>query len=261
MKVLLATLVRYATNPTLLVIVLLLVVLAFGAERCQRQGLETKIEETQRLQLALQDSLRITHLRNGQLRYEKKTLQGTISQVSAQNSQLNKQQKELLTYVKEQAKKPKRDGGLIAAGSVVYETGINKPLPSVPATVSDSVDVVDFAYESDTLRYRARLRGVRIDSTSRPRLQLTALSLPNTATVAFQWGTKKEGYPVSFSVQNSNPLYRVSNVESYAIPELRPEIRRRTRVGRWLVGLAKAGKVVVPGLVGAGAGYVLGRGH
>ncbi len=249
------------THLSLLAAILLLLV-GFGAERCQRQNLQTQWEENARLQGALQDSVRVTRLANGQLRHEKKTLQGTLSQVKAHNSQLNQQQKELLAQVAILSKKPKAQGGLIAAGSIAYETGIKKPLPSVPATATDTANVVDFTYQSDTLRYQARLRGVRIDSTSRPRLQLTDLQLPNVATVAFQWGTKKEGYPVSFSVQNSNPLYRVSNVESYAIPELRPEIRRRTRAGRLLQTIAKGVKIALPALVvGAGAGYVLGSGH
>lgn len=255
---LLAFLRRYGYYAVALVLVLLLVL---GTERCQRQAYEAKLLELARLNEALSDSMHTTRQANGTLTHEKKTLQASLGTLREQNALLNQEQRALVAKVTELNKKPRRQGRVITAGSITYDTGIKKPLPSVPAQATDSADVVDFTYSSDSISYRARLRGVRIDSTSKPTLQLTNVKLPNVATVVFAWGSKKDGSPVSFSVHNSNPLFNVSSVESYAIPELRPEIQEKTRVGKILQGLGRVGKYVIPVAAAAAGGYVLGRGH
>ena len=60
----------------------------------------------------------------------------------------------------------------------------------------------------------------------KPELVFKNLQFNNTQIIDFHWkDNKKEGYPIAFSVSNSNPYFEVVNIESYAIPELKREIK------------------------------------
>ena len=46
----------------------------------------------------------------------------------------------------------------------------------------------------------------------------------NTQFIEFHWkNEKKIGYPIAFSVTNSNDLFKTTNIDSYVIPEIKKE--------------------------------------
>jgi hypothetical protein len=241
---------------------LLLLLLAGGIVRhyLDTQTSEKALSEL-RLYQALQDELRSVRTQNGELRVEKLTLQGSVSQLQTHVNDLNAQQQRLLTTVTQYQHAEKKSGHrLLSAGSIHYAVGPRQPLPALaPDSIeadSSQGETLRFTYQSDTLRYQATVRGVRADSTKQAALQLTELSLPNEATVIFSWDTKRPGVPVAFSVSNSNPLFRVNGLESYAIPDLRPELVKPRGLHAVWVGLKQSLPYVVPALVAGGIGGV-----
>lgn len=257
----------YVPAPrTILIVVLLfvLLLLAFIVPRCSPR---TPAANELRLELALRDSLRVGRDENGTLRYEKLALQGTLAQLRAHVGQLNDQQRRLSETVARYEKQRRVTGKtLIAAGSVRYQTGLHAALPPVFADSSvtaatatgDSTRSLHFAYASDSISYRAEVAGLA--RGQRPSLALTQLALPNEATVSFTWDEKKPGVPVSFSVRNSNPLYRVSGVESYAIPDLRPGLVEPTGLAKVVRDVKRAAPFLGIGtLVGLTVGAALSR--
>jgi hypothetical protein len=74
--------------------------------------------------------------------------------------------------------------------------------------------------------------------------------------VNFHWkDDRKEGYPISFNVINTNPYFKVHDIQSYAIPELTREKVKPTfwqKVGQF--GKSTGGKLTIFGIgVGVGA--------
>jgi hypothetical protein len=80
---------------------------------------------------------------------------------------------------------------------------------------------------------------------------------PNTQKIDFQWkDNRKEGYPISFSVINTNPYFKVTDIQSYIIPEiikseLKPNIWQKIGQRSKTLG----GKAVIFS-VGVGVGFL-----
>jgi hypothetical protein len=85
-------------------------------------------------------------------------------------------------------------------------------------------------------------------------LFIDSLNLYNKQFIEFHWlNERKDGYPVSFTVRNSNPYFKTYDIESYIIPEvqksqLKPNIWQKT--GNFYR------KNRVPFAVGVGAGIL-----
>jgi hypothetical protein len=83
-----------------------------------------------------------------------------------------------------------------------------------------------------------------------------SFNLPNKQEISFQWGKEpKEGYPVSFSVSNSNKYFKVANIESYAIPEIKKTELKPNFWNKLGTTFTKGGNSIV--YIGIGAGIVL----
>lgn len=263
------------TLPTRWVIILVAVLVAvfislalLALHKSGAGGNQSEISAL-RLSQALSDSVRSVN-ENGQLRREKLTLQGSIRQLEAESAALNAQQQELLATVKRYQAQPKGPR-LIAAGSIRSRAALRHPQPwlaadtlsrsesgkSVAETRPDTTSLT-FTFASDTLNYRAQVRGLRAVPGQVPALQLQSLNLPNEATVAFTWDEAHAGHPVSFAVTNSNPLFRVAGLESYAIPELRPEILKPHGWPKLWKGLGHGLRTLVPIGLGVLAGFTAG---
>jgi hypothetical protein len=113
------------------------------------------------------------------------------------------------------------------------------------------------------IKYHFTARGVLPFPTNiKPTLLINNITLPNEQFVEFHWlDNKKEGYPIAFSVTNTNKFVKVYDVNSYAIPELKKEIVNPTgweKVGQWFVKNGKIVGYVAGGIVvGAGGTYLL----
>jgi hypothetical protein len=80
---------------------------------------------------------------------------------------------------------------------------------------------VQFVKNDSTMKYDLIVHNVQPIDLELPKLEFKKFELPNTQFIEFHWkDERKEGYPISFSVTNSNPYYKVYNIDSYAIPEL-----------------------------------------
>jgi len=99
---------------------------------------------------------------------------------------------------------------------------------------------------------------------TKPTLTFNSIQLPNKQFVDFYWkDNKKKGYPVTFSVSNSNPYFKVVNLESYIIPNVDKKYLDPNgwqKIGNFIF---KNGKTIlyvsVGAAAGAGAVYLLTR--
>ena len=87
-----------------------------------------------------------------------------------------------------------------------------------------------------------------------PTLTFQSLTLPNTQFIEFHWkNDNKVGYPVAFSVTNTNDYFRIINIDSYIIPEIKQSTLKPTfwsKVGDFFT--KSGGKLIWFGAGGVG---------
>lgn len=156
---------------------------------------------------------------------EKLSLQETVKNLDKITGQLNSMQKELVTRIKEVEK----GNDIIAAA--LFDTNVK-----IDSLLHKGETIVDTTGRKITFRdlYKKDKKEVHYsfivgevlpaDFKIKPTLLIDSLYFPNTQFIDFKWkNDKKAGYPISFSVTNSNDFFKTGNVESYIIPQITKE--------------------------------------
>lgn len=242
-----------------------LFILVFGAWKLHSNKvnkLEAKYEAEVKLKNALVDTVHVYQNKQKEWVTEKLTIQSTIKNLEKSNTQLTQDQKQLIATVKEL----NRNNTVIVAALVKMQVKIDSLLLDGNVTVDTTKKEISFKDEyvldKKVMKYDFTIGKVLPATIGvKPTLLITSLEFPNTQKVNFFWkDNKKEGYPVSFSVANSNDFFKTVNIESYAIPEL---IKDQIKPNGWQkIGsffTKTGGKLVYIG-IGAGigvGGYIL----
>ena len=118
---------------------------------------------------------------------------------------------------------------------------------------------VEFKNKTKDINYSFIGNNVKpFDETKPITLDILNLSFPNEQAIDFHWkDNKKEGYPIAFSVTNTNKYYNVYNIESYAIPNLDKEEIAPTnwqKFKKWVGGNSDSAVKIG---IGVGIGYLL----
>ena len=91
-----------------------------------------------------------------------------------------------------------------------------------------------------------------------PTLTFEKFELNNTQFIEFHWKSEpKNGYPVSFSVSNSNKYFQTYDIESYTIPEIKKSELKPTfwqKLGKTLK--SSSGDLIIFG-AGLGTGLLI----
>jgi hypothetical protein len=150
---------------------------------------------------------------------EKLTIQADLNNLKKLNESLNDNQKMLFNKIQELNKKNE----VIAAALIdmnIDISNIDKKLES-EGKMGEYDNNVIFDYSDSNIEYSFSVNNIVVDKNEKPIGELAKLTLPNTQTISFQWEkNRRQDYPVSFSVSNSNPYFKVYNIESYIIPEI-----------------------------------------
>ena len=188
--------------------------------------------------------------KNNEIVAEKLTLQATVKELTGINSQLSANQQELLKRVKSIEK----SNTIIAAALI--ETKIS--LDSLRAgnifvdTTKNEIRVND---STKDIKYDFLIGKVKpISPGVKPTFKIKELTFTNTQFVEFHWGVKKEGYPISFSISNSNKYFKTTNIDSYAIPELNKTVIKPTGWQKFTSFFGKSTNVFMTFSIGFGAG-------
>ena len=225
--------------------VVLLMILAFGWMTNSRNAANAHLQQEISLRNALQSEMVITKDKLGRETAEKLTLQTDVKTLVDMKDKLSADKQQLIELVQRQDK----DHKLIVAALVKTKVVVKEIRSEKPAVLTDSS--ASFVVATDSIGYEATVTGVHVDSAKVPSLVVRNLVIPNSSEISFQWGEKKEGYPISFKITNSNPLFHTQNVESYAIPQLtKAEVRPNFFEGLSLT--LKNGKT--PFVIGVSAG-------
>jgi len=253
----------------LLVVVLLLIGGGiFNLQRNKIKEWKQKHQTEVNLNAALNADMTVYQNKEQEWVAEKVTMQASLNQLFDKFSDLTASQQELVTRVK----KLNKDNTVITAALIEANVKIDSLLLGqsdsgsvVVDTIGKKVNFNNLATADSTTKliYDIDVNHIlpaHVDVT--PTMLIKNLDFPNKQLVVFDWkNDKKRGYPVSFSTTNTNPYYKTSNINSYAIPQLYKETLDPTgwqKVGIWF---KKNGKIVgwVAGgvVVGAGGTYLL----
>lgn len=245
-----------------LVIVILIILMGVGINYHlnKRSKDEKKYEMELKLREALADSVVTYQTKEGTWVSEKRTLQGSLGELTQENVGLNKNQRALIGTINDMNKEWKGDKEIWAAARIEYKSLIDSLNIYIAgaSNIDTTKNLITFAQIDTTLNfvYNIDILAVRpYPLTAQPQIKFKTLDFPNTQTIAFTFdNNERKDFPVSFSVMNSNPYYKVNNVESYAIPAIDKDLVNPSgwqKFGRWI---KINGKYI---LVGAG-GFALG---
>jgi len=242
-------------SKTVMILVLLLLLVGGGFYHFhQIDKHKTQHSLDEKLQRALTDTLQTYKNEKGQWVNEKLTLQLDIKDLKDKNLTLTQSQKDLLDAVK----KVNKENQVITAALIEMSVKIDGLVNHKPVEVTDST--VRFTENTDSISYNIVVSNVKALDFKVPKLEFRKFDLPNKQFIEFHWkDDRKEGYPISFSVTNSNPYYKVYDINSYAIEELdkvaiKPNFWQK--IGKF--GKSTGGKIVLLG-VGFVAGAIIAK--
>ncbi len=228
-----------------LIIVALLLLLGLGAyyHFTAIGDKNKKIIEERNLHNALTDSVHRYKNKQNELVNEKLTIQTSLKELSDKNLTLTKNQSELIKRIKDVADK----NDLISAALINLNVKLDGMTNSNAIVENDSTIEFKSPVADTSLLYNIQVHGVRPVSGIKTKLEFQEFQLPNKQFIKFNW-TKDKTNPVSFSITNTNKYFKVTNVDSYIIPEITKVDVKPTflqRLGKF--GKSSGGKIVIFG--------------
>jgi hypothetical protein len=234
--------------PYIFIIFLLIIIYFFYKKN---ENLNQRIGMIDNLNIALNDSLIQYHNSYNELVSEKLTLQSDIQYLKEINGQLTESQRELLDRII----KLEKNTTVIAAALIETNVKIDSLKGGNVIVTDTNVTFTDIKPE---IEYLFRVNNIKPLSNKKPNLIIEKLILPNTQFIEFHWkNNRKEGYPIAFSVSNSNPYFITTNIDSYVIPEIiKPEIKPNFWQKTW-TGVKKSGVPIITFGLGVGLGLLV----
>ena len=234
------------------VILILLVVVYFGYQRSVKLSNDLKSEN--KLRLAMIDTVSTYKNKRDELVSEKRTLQFNLNEKEFKNLELVERVKETQKRNATLEKKVK-----VLAAALIESQVIIDSLQKSNVVISEKDSSLIFTSTNpDTIKYKLKVRPVLSIKGKIPTLTFMEFNLPNKQFVEFHWKNNiKEGYPISFSTTNTNPYYKTVNIESYIIPEFKPDIVKPTFWKKIGNGVKKVGEKLIYVGIGFGAAVLL----
>jgi len=254
-------------------IALVILLLLFGGtiihfKNKKISDLQTELKVEIKLRDALLDSVKFYKNKRDELVAEKLTIQETIKNLEKMYGQLTADQKDLIERIKQMSK----DNSVIAAALIRTEFKVDsllhRPIPGGPDTRIDTAkktieftDTTNLSPTSKYFKYDLVIGNVLPISAIpkynglEPSLLFKHIEIPNEQFAEFHWkNNKKKGYPISFSISNSNKYIKVIGVESYAIPPLDKLVLNPSGWDKFGNFMIKNGRTIMYIGIGAGVG-------
>jgi len=185
-------------------------------------NLKTEVKTETNLRDALLDS--ISNYKNKEKEWvsEKLTIQETIKNLNKDKDQLTTSQLEMIKRIKEIEKTNDIIAAALIQTHVKLDSILHKGSTIVDVPNNKVIFKDKFKNGNKEFNYGLTVGNV-IPSpvNAKPTLLIDSLYFPNKQFVEFHWkNDAKKGYPISFSVSNSNDFFKTANIDSYAIPAL-----------------------------------------
>jgi len=211
-------------NLFLIVVFLLILGIGYYVTSTHISNIENKYLTEIKLNNALKDEMKTYVDEKERVTNEKLTIQAELKDLKDKHEELSENQKKLLDEITN----VKRDKELISAAYIKMQIELDN-LKKEGIFINDSTVV--FEENSSDLKYKISVFNVYKvkEYNGVPTLSIEHFQIPNEQFISFQWDkSKRDGYPISFTVKNSSPYIKVYDIDSYSIPELQKEYLKPT---------------------------------
>lgn len=192
-----------------------------------------RLNETQNTEInmrnALSDSVKYYQNRHNEVVAEKLTIQDKLNNLQTIYSQLSNSQKELISRISQMTNSNNViSAALIAANtkidSLLIVNGNNGNIVNIDTT-KQIINFNNLATKDTSFVFDIDINKVLpINKDIKPTLLFKSIQIPNKQFIEFHWkNDKKEGYPISCTITNTNKYIKVINLDSYAIPTINKE--------------------------------------
>lgn len=214
---------------------------------------EDKIESNNLIK-ALTDSTTFYKNKFGEVVAEKKSIQIDLDDLNDLNIELTDNQKNLIKRINSLDK----DKEVITAALVKAQFIIDSLKGNTIVVIDTLNNKITFSEKTPFMDYSITAFNVKPNGSIKPELMFNKFNIPNEQFITFNWDKKdkKNKYPVSFNISNSNPYYIINNIDSYAIPELKKEDVKPTFWSKTKDFFKKSGSTI--GKVGIGVAIGVG---
>lgn len=243
------------TKIILVAIIGILLIGGYSLWRTTKTEHIAELQQSVNYKNALLSKMKIYKDTNGLIWAERNSLQVSLFQLRADSALLTTQKKELLKRIIVTG-----DEKDIIAAALIETKLKNESIHVVKPTFSTDSSIT-FSNKTDTISFNAIVTNVHAIPHRIPSFHLDSLTMSNKTFIDFKWGTRKNGFPISFSVTNSNPIFKTVNIESYIIPEITKTALRPTLFEKIGTGVKTHGFAFgIGAVVGfTGATYLLTR--
>jgi hypothetical protein len=237
---------------TIIIIVMVLIGLGIGGWKLYNYEInkyKSKNDSLIKLDNALNDS--ITYYKNSrnEIVAEKLTIQTTLVDFKKLNNRLDSSQRELLSRISELIK----NKTLISAALVETQVKLDS-IKNTMAVIDTTNKCISFTDSTKYYQYLIDVSSVMPVKKEKPSLTIEDLTLPNKSYITFDWGKRKEGYPISFSISNSNKYFHTVDIDSYAIPQLDKKVVDPTGWDKFKIFINGSGNTIIKVGVGVAIG-------
>lgn len=247
-------------NLSHIIAIILIIIIVFGVGISlyskQISKKNTQIENEIKFRNALTDQIKQYQNKENEWVSEKLTLQTTLDNLSKSYENLNDLQKDLLKRLKNVEK----GQTTIAAGLIDLVVIVDSLGHTGSTDVDELHNTIQFTSIGENLEYDFKIGNVKKSSEIlNPTLNINQLRIPNKQEVHFYWeNDRKEGYPVSFKITNTNPYINVVGMESYVIPMNKTDVSP-TNWDKFKTWNKKNKNIIIGGTVGTlvGVGLIL----
>lgn len=250
----------YNVSRWIIVFVILFFVggLVFQYQNNKIKNIKEQYNSEIKLRNALQDNIDEYVNKNGVLVQEKLTIQSDLDRVKELNNYLTENQKLLFKKIGEANKNIE----ILAAAHLRYLFVIDS-LEKIIAKgkYDDSTKTILYTFENKDIKFNFLAKNVMpFDITKDNEGELKSLVIPNEQYIQFFYDKKdkRNKYPISFSVSNSNNYLKAYDIDSYIIPEINKEAVNKNFFQRTKDWFNRKSTLLKFG-VGVGAGIIIGN--
>ncbi len=230
----------------ILIIALLIIGIILSISYCSTKHSsdkkDEKIQENYNVLRVLTDSVKTYKDKNGELVSFKNSFQNDMKTLKENYELMSSNQKALYNELKDNKK-------VITAMRAELNVKIDSLSNKDHYTISDDSTSITFSDSTKDLKYDITVKGITV--SDHPELDINNLELPNNQIITHEWASDGG---VKINIKNSNPYFKVNDVDGYVIPEITKETIKPNKFKKFL---NSAGKVAIGIGIGALAVFTI----
>lgn len=231
--------------------------LLFTFQLNRYNNLNDKYETEILLRNAMQDTIKTYENKYGEVVDQKLTLQGNLKRINELYDKLTDNQKKLINNLNNSEKNRK----ILAAANIRLQFEIDSLKEVISVGVIDTLKkTITFKENTPEIRYEFVVSNVLpYNKILNVEHKINYLYIPNEQSIEFHYDNKqrRDNFPISFSITNTNKYMKTYDIDSYIIPEIDVKDMEKNIFRRTWNWYERQSTLVKIG-IGVGGGFIIG---